>query len=47
MIFMIAVGFFQVFKPETIIGIKNANLTESKSILISILKKQRLNCELF
>lgn len=31
MIFMIAVSAFQVFKPETIIGIKNANLTENNN----------------
>ena len=45
MIFMIAESAFQVFKPETIIGIKNANLTENNNMLISILKKQRLHCE--
>lgn len=44
---MIAESAFQVFKPETIIGIKNANLTENNNMLISILKKQRLHCELF
>ena len=44
-IFMIAESAFQVFKPETIIGIKNANLTENNNMLISILKKQRLHCE--
>lgn len=36
---MIAVSAFQVFKPETIIGIKNANLTEN-NMLISLLKSK-------
>lgn len=44
---MIAVSAFQMFKPETIIGIKNPNLTENNNMLISLLKKQRLNCEFF